>query len=81
MITYEHDYYTDITKSYREKSRQFLKSHGYILVASNIAPDDSCAYEDWWVHPDLVDKEIINIMKDDSDDVKKADKYMLIKKV
>lgn len=81
VITYEHDYYTDITKSYREKSRQFLKSHGYILVASNIAPDDSCAYEDWWVHPDLVDKKIINIMKDDSDYVKKADKYMLIKKV
>ena len=78
VITFEHDFYADITKSYRELSRDYLRDKGYILVASNIAPNTTACYEDWWVHPDLVDKDIIDIMKDDSDKIKPADEYMLI---
>ena len=51
VITYEHDYYCDETKSYREKSRELLESEGYILVAGNISPDKNSPYEDWWVNP------------------------------
>jgi hypothetical protein len=53
VITFEHDYYADLTKIYREKSREFLIEKGYTLVGSNISPNDNCAYEDWWVNPEL----------------------------
>ena len=39
VITYEHDHYTDVSGSFRQKSRNFLLSKGYLLVASNIAPN------------------------------------------
>jgi hypothetical protein len=62
VITYEHDYYCDKTKSFQEKSRKYLKSCGYVRVVDNICFDDKSSYEDWWVHPDLIDKNIINKM-------------------
>lgn len=77
VITFEHDHYHDSKSEVRDKSRKYLESHGYELVVSNIAPDNYNAYEDWWVHPDLVDRSIINTMKDLSNKPKKADKYML----
>jgi len=54
VITYEHDYYIDITKSYRDKSREYLKQFGYKLIVSNVSPNDSCPFEDWWVHSDMI---------------------------
>ncbi len=77
VITYEHDYYVDITKSYREKSRRYLKLMGYELIVNDVSPDGISNFEDWWVHPDLVDPDIIKIMKDTSEGTKKAKTYML----
>ena len=77
VITYEHDYYTDVTKSYREKSREFLYSKGYVLVVSNISPNDSCPYEDWWVHPKYIDNQVLLLMKSNQADIQHAEKYML----
>ena len=77
VITYEHDYYTDVTKLYRDKSRNFLLSKGYMLVASNISPNDNCPYEDWYVHPKHIDAEIIKTMLAADDTTKNAEKYML----
>jgi hypothetical protein len=37
-----------------------------------VAPDKLCSFEDWWVHPDLVDKEIIDKIKFISDKTKKS---------
>jgi len=31
-----------------------LESKGYVLVVSNVSPNDWAIYEDWWCHPDLV---------------------------
>lgn len=61
VITYEHDYYADIDKIYREKSRLLLASNGYILVVNDLCSDYNKRYsfEDWWIHKDLVDKETI----------------------
>jgi hypothetical protein len=77
VITYEHDHYVDVTKQCRQKSREYLKSKGYVLVVSDLSPDGESNFEDWWVHPDLVDPNILNIMKDDSDTIKKAETFML----
>ena len=77
VITYEHDYYVDITKSYREKSREFLKSKGYLLVVNDISPDGVSNFEDWWVHPELIDKKLIEKMLCRSDSTHKAEDYML----
>lgn len=76
VITYEHDYYCDETKSFQEKSRKYLQSQGYIRVVNNISPDDFRPYEDWWVHPDLVDMDIIKKMSCINEKTKKAEKYL-----
>jgi hypothetical protein len=72
VITYEHDYYIDQTESYRQKSREYLKSKGYELAISDVSPNDWKAYEDWWVHPDLVDKAAFYKFKNSSNKIKKA---------
>jgi len=77
VITYEHDYYVDVTKSYRDKSRRYLKMMGYELVVNDVSPDGISNFEDWWVHPDLVDPKILEIMRDTSEKTKKAKNYML----
>jgi len=79
VITYEHDHYTDIKSKYRELSRLYLLSKGYKLVVKNIAPDDIACYEDWYIHPKYIKPEIFDIMFEESEDVKKADTYMLNK--
>ena len=59
VITYEHDYYNDKTKSYRKKSRDYLNSKGYKLIVGNISPDkNNNPFEDWWIHPDIIEESI-----------------------
>jgi hypothetical protein len=77
VITYEHDYYVDVTKSYRRKSREFLLSKGYSLVVSDVSPDGKSTFEDWWVNPELVDPNVLDIMIDTRDYIKKIDDYFL----
>ena len=77
VITFEHDHYIDEKSDIRNKSRKYLQSFGYELVVNNIAPNKFNSYEDWWVHPSLVSKEIIEKMKCLSDNPKKADEYMM----
>lgn len=63
VITYEHDHYVDMTGLYREKSRRFLYDRGYKLVVNDVSADGISSFEDWWVHPELVDKSIIDMMR------------------
>lgn len=77
VITFEHDYYCDESKTIREKARRYLRSQGYALIAGDISPDDFRPYEDWWANPDLVDVEIAKIMMQKSVGTKKAERYML----
>ena len=64
VITYEHDYYADITKSYRDKSRNYLNMLGYTLVVNDMCADSekNFSFEDWWINPDLIDKNILSTM-------------------
>ena len=79
VITYEHDHRCDISRLYREKSRKFLTAVGYKLIVNDIAPDDVHSFEDWWVHPDLIDSSIISKMECVNDQIKNAEKYILNK--
>jgi hypothetical protein len=80
VITYEHDFYIDLTGSYREKSRSFLKSKGYKLICGNISPlKDKYPFEDWWIHPDLIDENIWKPFERTDDVPINGEKYMLTK--
>lgn len=76
VITFEHDHYADPKSDVRSKSRKYLESYGYKLVAPNISPDDNRPYEDWYIHPELIDTSKIELFNEISDDTKKAEKYM-----
>jgi len=67
VITYEHDHYVDMTGTYRTKSRNYLKMMGYELVVANVSQNENSPFEDWWVHPDLVDKKTIEKFKNIAD--------------
>jgi hypothetical protein len=79
VITFEHDNYCDFDKSIKEKSRRYLESYGYKMVVNNISEDRYSDFEDWWIHPDLVDNNIVEKMICISDDIKKADLYIFDK--
>jgi tetratricopeptide (TPR) repeat protein len=74
VITFEHDCYADPTV--RDVSREFLISKGYRLIASDIAYNATNSYEDWWVHPDLVDLEIQEKLLDLTPGAKYAKDYL-----
>lgn len=76
VITYEHDAYADAHGEYRRKSRELLSKAGYVLVAGNISPDWRSAYEDWWLHPDAVDQQVIDRLTLNHLEVLPADEYM-----
>lgn len=78
VITYEHDYYNDFTKSYRDLSREFLKSKGYVLAVKGVSTTKDRPYEDWWFHPQLISDSTFRKMLDfDGSDCRKAEEYML----
>jgi hypothetical protein len=60
-----------------DKSRKYLLSQGYELVAADIAPNDWASFEDWWVHPDLVDRETIDRMKSVTGQPQHCEKYLI----
>jgi len=62
VITFEHDCYA-AGDSIKEKSRKLLKSFGYKLIFDEVSFDGENSYEDWWIHPKLVDEERFKEMK------------------
>lgn len=57
IITFEHDHAVDFSRTYRDKSRRYLRAMGYELVVPDVGPTSWYSFEDWWVHPELVDME------------------------
>jgi hypothetical protein len=64
-ITFEHDIYTGDYFDTRNISRQLFKNRGYILVFPDVKVYGDKPFEDWYVHPDLVDMEYIQRIKTD----------------
>lgn len=57
-ITFEHDIYRSNYKDTRQKSREIFEKRGYYSIFKDIH-GDGYPFEDWYVHPDLVDMEYI----------------------
>ena len=77
-ITFEHDIYRGNYYNTRNKSRQIFKNRGYELVFPDVSCQflgRLCVFEDWWVHPDLVDMEFINKNRKSSSILGKSIKY------
>jgi len=58
-ITFEHDIYHTNFGNTRLVSRDIFKKRGYVCVFEDVH-NSGCPYEDWYVHPDLVDMEYIS---------------------
>lgn len=61
-VTFEHDIYTGNYFNTREISRKIFTKRGYELVFPDISVFFNGAnrvFEDWYVHPDLVDMEYV----------------------
>jgi hypothetical protein len=69
-ITFEHECkkgisHLPIIQRTRLESREIFKKRGYICVFEDIHNrEPQYVYEDWWVHPDLVDIEYVNLIKE-----------------
>lgn len=60
VVTYEHDYYCGGVGC-RLESREIFERRGYKLIFPDVNDGDSRrVYEDWYVHPDLVDMGYVN---------------------
>lgn len=67
VITFEHDIYrkdwTSIlnynSNNTRNKSRMIFEKYGYIRVFSDLSHNNN-PFEDWYIHPDLIDINYIN---------------------
>jgi hypothetical protein len=61
-VTFEHDIYTGNYFNTQEISRKIFTDRGYVLLFPNVSVfynNQNCEYEDWYVHPDLVDIDYI----------------------
>lgn len=59
-VTFEHDVYHTNYLNTRIESRKIFEDRGYLRVFSDITTNDIDPYEDWYVHPELVDMNYIN---------------------
>jgi hypothetical protein len=66
-VTFEHDIYSGDYFNTRAKSREIFQRRGYVRVFSDVQniPSNTRTYpfEDWYVHPELVDMDFVNTIK------------------
>jgi len=58
-VTFEHDIYRTNNYNTRELSRTIFNKRGYVRVFNDVA-NGSNPFEDWYVHPTLVDMNYVN---------------------
>ena len=66
-VTFEHDFYRGDYFNTRSISRDIFKKRGYVMVFPDIRHGGEGTYfEDWYIHPDLVDMNKVNKIKTDN---------------
>ena len=58
-VTFEHDIYHTNFDNTRNKSRDIFQKRGYVRIFSDVSYKGN-PFEDWYVHPDLVDMNLVN---------------------
>jgi hypothetical protein len=59
VITFEHDLYADSSNIQIQKEAfQILENFGYIRLIQGVSSKGN-SYEDWYVHPDLIDEDFM----------------------
>jgi len=54
-ITFEHDIYHTNFLNTRLESRKIFEDLGYLRIFSDVNSVGSCPFEDWYIHPELID--------------------------
>ena len=80
IVTFEHDYYADVSRSYRDKSRKFFKGRGYKLLVKDIVVEGKNTFEDWWYHPDVIPQNVVDMFIDVNNDYVDPMDYMFTQK-
>ena len=76
VITFEHECYSE-GPQIKQASREFLTTQGYCLAANNISHlGIATDYEDWWVRPELVDPDRLQLLQQVDDTVKDHKVYL-----
>tara|TARA_R110000851_G_scaffold67262_9_gene152003 strand:+ start:998 stop:1600 length:603 start_codon:yes stop_codon:yes gene_type:complete len=71
VITIEHDVYLR-DPEFKRKQKEFLHGKGYFLICENVYVEQNGYYgkqlpfEDWWIHPEFFEEELINKIKSDN---------------
>jgi hypothetical protein len=63
VVTFEHDIYRSNYLDTREASRAIFKKRGYVCVFEDI-DNEGYAFEDWYVHPSLVDVSYVSLLQE-----------------
>jgi len=67
-VTFEHDIYTGDFFDTRVKSREIFTSRGYLRLFTDVCvfwPDHWSSFEDWYIHPALVDMKFVTSILND----------------
>lgn len=76
VITFEHDCYS-YGPDIKIASRELLSKYGYQLLVSNVSHlGVATDYEDWWVYPNLIQSNLIQLHKQSDDSIKDYEEYL-----
>lgn len=68
IVTFEHDVGRCKNADLRNESREILRDRGYCLVFGDITNGHPrWVYEDWYVHPNLVDMDYVEKLQSDNE--------------
>lgn len=70
VITFETDLYKDGPDASNE-CHEILIHYGYQLLVKNVA-NEGCPYENWYIYPEKIDKKLIKIFENISEEPKEA---------
>lgn len=76
-ITFEHDIYRGNFFDTKFISRNIFKNRGYIPIFTNINNGGINSFEDWYIHPDLVNMDHVNKIIEKNVNNYKFDKNIL----
>jgi len=73
-VTFEHDIYRGDFFDTRSISREIFLKRGYVRLFSDVCVwvyNTWCPYEDWYVHPDIIDNDLIQKILSDPENTEK----------